>query len=202
MKKEYMQVLHDDIIKLDLKRALKNRIVRDSICSLIIVSLSIIILVYMPEVFTPSYIFKNPPINENIEFLVVFFVSWIVIIGVLFLTIYDIKNLLGISLGKFKVETDTLLHTIDTLESYKTSDKASRQNAMALLEFCKYKNFYFSKRDIFYKWSEAYKMDGYSLLNSSAPGDKFYIVSFNGKTPQVIYNAKMFDYKSEQEQNL
>ena len=193
MKKEHMQVLHDELIKIDLIQFFKSRIKKSIIGLLIILPILIILVCFAPEVFSFSHA------AQDLRQFAVFWFSWFAVIIALVTVFYDIKMLWGIHLGKFKVEIDTLLHAVDTLESFETSGKVSRVNALAILKFHAHKDFGFSKRDIFYDWSNAYRMEGYSLLNSSAPGDKFYIVSFNGKTPIMVYNTRFFDYKEAQE---
>ncbi|MBQ5764922.1 MAG: hypothetical protein IIW03_02115, partial [Clostridia bacterium] len=61
------------------------------------------------------------------------------------------------------------------------------------------KPFCFSKAETYYKWSQKRSMKGFDLLETSVREDKFYIVSFNGKTPIMVYNTRFFDYKEAQE---
>ena len=191
MKKEHMQVLHDELIKIDLIKYSK----RDVISSFFALLLSSPFVV-------PVFYFLSLERLERAEILTLILCLIVSPLCITFLiaTIYYIKKHIDISRDKFKVVTDTLITAADNTDNFSNFIRTSGPfNIVYSLHFGRFKPFPFLKRDIFYKWSKAYKMDGYSLLNSSASGDKFYIVTLNGKTPIMVYNAKMFDYKEEQE---
>lgn len=46
-----------------------------------------------------------------------------------------------------------------------------------------------------YSWSEQYRISSGGLRATAVPGDTFYIVTDDGKTPLVVYNTKLFEYK-------
>ena len=190
MKKEHMQVLHDELIKIDLKRTLASGI-----------KFSIIWMLVFAAWFWLFWLSADTA----------FFATLIIVLGAAVLTpfliilIDSIIKLIKTSKGNFKVDTDHLINgdgLVGTVGAIDADFLVNPRYTWITLCFGKYKPFKFKKRNVFYKWSAAYKMDGYSLLNSSAPGDKFYIVTLGSKTPIMVYNAKMFDYKAELEQDL
>lgn len=56
---------------------------------------------------------------------------------------------------------------------------------------------YFVSQGEYYSWSERYKTHTEGLRATSVPGDCFYIVTDDGKTPLLVYNTKFFEYKDE-----
>ena len=47
----------------------------------------------------------------------------------------------------------------------------------------------------FYEWSDVYEMSANGVKLYSSAGDTFYIVTTDGKTPLMVYNTKLFEYK-------
>ena len=186
-----MQVLHDELIKIDLKHYYINSI-KD---------LALIFALILPMLLLLILAFAD----QDIWLTYYYVVLTLFCVGIFSWVGYYIKKIADANKGNFKVDTDHLINgdgLVGTVGAIDADFLVNPRYTWISLCFGKHKPFKFKKRNVFYKWSEAYKMDGYSLLNSSAPGDKFYIVTLGGKTPRIVYNAKMFDYKAEQEQDL
>ena len=174
MKKEHMQVLHDELIKIDLKNYYTQSIK----------GVALIFAMLLP--LLPIFLICLPDMGWRTIALCVIIV--LIYLGFLCAIIYNIKKLLDVSKGKFNVVFDTLLCT----RTYHARHQAS-------LNFSKYHNFVFGMSQSFYAWSRPYSMNSQELLKSSKQGDTFYIATVDDISPIMVYNTRFFDYKAQQE---
>ena len=192
MKKEPKQILNKELIKIDLKQAIKNNLII-SIVGLFITLVAVIFITLASIQFGFfSFDFVTQNLKQFFDFLL-FGLMCLCVMHFLTATINNIKRHSKINRGDFKIEIDTLLNTESFMFARFTN---------AVLRFLRYKPFGFSKAETYYKWSQKRSMKGFDLFETSVREDKFYIVSFNGKTPIMVYNTRFFDYKAEQEQDL
>mgnify|MGYP003503599888 CR=1 FL=1 len=195
MKKEHMQLLKKEFIKTDLYNFLKF----DFIAYVLFLVISGVAGFFGIMWCVNLYSAGKMSYTDLWIYIALVLIAFGTCLAFIFWTVI---NLVRIKQGKFEINTDILSNINCAPNAATKINWLYERRRPERLNFEKNLTFTFKKRNVFYKWSEAYKMDGYSLLNSSAPGDKFYIVSFNGKAPIMVYNTRFFDYKAEQEQNL
>ena len=177
MEKEPKQILNKEIIKIDLKNYYIENIKGVALIFAMLLPLLPIFLIFLPDMGWQTFA------------LCVIII--LIYLGFLCAIIYNIKKLVDVSKGKFKVVFDTLLCT----RTYHTRNLQKQGS----LNFSRYNNFLFNTRQNFYAWSRPYSMDGRELLKSSKQGDTFYIATIDGISPTMVYNTRFFDYKEAQE---